>query len=251
MYRIAVPQLGEMVAPRFEAASSFLIVTTEGSRIMSKETVTCPGPEGFRRVRMLRIHQVTVLLCNGIKGSYKDMLASSGVTVIDRVINEVDKALELFLKGALAPEEGPIDNLPEPCTVPHEKLVRSARMLFQKHGYRVSSGPEPGSFLIDLIAETTCPKCHRPVRVAVCCGAHTYSANKEIAEFHHATRSGYNARVYVCPAKPTLMQCCREYGIELVDPDQAASSEPVAADRIPLLKETVLEHEKASGHSQP
>jgi predicted Fe-Mo cluster-binding NifX family protein len=197
---------------------------------------------------MLRIHQVTALICNGIKGSYKDMLASSGVTVIDKVSSEVDKALELFLKGSLTPEEGPIDNLPEPCTVSHERLVQAARMLFQKYGYRVASGPEPGSFLIDLIAETTCPRCQRPVRVAICCGAHAYSANKEIAEFHHATRSGYNARVYVCPARPSLLQCCREYGIELVDPDVAAAEKSVPVpDRIPLLKGPVLEHEQASG----
>jgi len=240
--------MGKFVAPRFEAASSFLIVTAEGERIEASETVACAGPEGFRRIRMLRIHQVSVLICNGIKGSYKDMLASSGVTVIDRVSSETEDALKRFFKGSLRPEEGPIEDLPEPCTVPHEKLLRSARMLFQKHGYRVSPGPGEASFLVDLIAETTCPKCHKPVRVAICCGAHTYRANQEITEFHHATQSGYNARVYICPFRPSLQQCCLEYGIELVDPDQTAAESAVeTTDRIPLLKGIVLEHEQASG----
>ena len=248
MSRVAIPQLGEMVAPRFEAASSFVIVTTEGSRIISKESVTCPGTEGFRRFRMLNIHQVSVLICNGIKGSYKDMLISSGVTVIDKVSSEVDRALQGFLSGALRPQEGPIEDLPEPCTVPHEKLVRSARMLFQKHGFAVSPGPAQGSFLVDLVAEMICPRCRRPVRVAICCGAHTYSANKEITEFHLATQSGYHARVYVCPARPSLLTCCREFGIELVDPDQTGlESKPDKTERIPLLKGAVHEHEQASG----
>lgn len=240
--------MGSTVAPRFEAASTFLIVTAEEGRITSTETVACQGPEGFRRIRMLRIHQVAVLICNGIKGSYKDMLASSGVTVIDRVSSEVDDALSRFLNGLLKPEEGPVEELPEPCTVPHEKLVRAARMLFQQNGFEVSPGPGEGSFLVDLVAEMTCPRCQRPVRVAICCGAHTYRANQEITEFHLATQSGYHARVYVCPARPSLLKCCREYGIELVDPDQTAAEKKIeTTDRIPLLKGTVLEHEQASG----
>ncbi len=240
--------MGSQVAPRFEAASTFLIVTTEGDQIVSTETVACPGSEGFRRVRMLRIHQVTVLICNGIKGSYKDMLASSGVTVVDRVSSEVEDALRRFLDGVLTPDESQVEDLPEPCTISHEKLVRSARVLFQKNGFEVSPGPGQGSFLVDLVAEMTCPVCRRPVRVAICCGAHTYRANQEITEFHLATQSGYHARVYVCPARPSLMKCCGEYGIELVDPDQAAAEKQHKnSDRIPLLKGTVLEHEKASG----
>lgn len=240
--------MGDMVSPRFEAASTFLVVTTEGGHVVSKETVTCPGTEGFRRFRMLRIHQVSVLICNGIKGSYKDMLVSSGVTVIDKVSCELELALQKFLDGVLRPEEILIEDLPEPCTVPHEKLVRAARMLFQKHGFAVSPGPDQGSFLVDLVAEMVCPRCQRPVRVAICCGAHTYRANQEITEFHLATQSGYHARVYVCPARPSLLTCCHEFGIELVDPDQSSMiSSPEKLERIPLLKGTVLEHEQASG----
>jgi len=197
---------------------------------------------------MLRIHQVSVLICNGIKGSYKDMLASSGLTVIDKVSTEVEDALERFLNGALSPEEVPSEELPEPCTVSHEKLVRSARVLFQKYGFEVSPGPAQGSFLVDLVAKITCPKCRRPVRVAICCGAHTYRANQEITEFHLATQTGYHARVYICPAQPSRIKCCREYGIELVDPDEAvAEKQRPNQNRIPLLKGTVLGHEKASG----
>ena len=240
--------MGNMVAPRFEAASSFLIVTAEGDRIVSSETVVCPGPEGFRRIRMLRIHQVSVMICNGIKGSYKDMLASSGVSVVDGVSSEVDDALRRFLSGLLAPVESPVEDLPAPCTVSHERLVRSARNLFQKHGFVVTPGPGQDSFLVDLVAEMTCPRCRKPVRVAICCGAHTYRADQEIIEFHRATQSGYHARVYVCPAQPSLTKCCREYGIELVDPDQTAAEKTCQeTNRIPLLKGTVLEHEKASG----
>ncbi len=240
--------MGNMVAPRFEAASSFLIVTTEGNEVVSSETVSCPGTEGFRRVRMLRIHQVTALICNGIKRSYKDMLVSSGVTVIDRVSSEVEDALSRFLNGVLTSEESPAEDIPEPCTVPHEKLVRSARVLFQKSGFEVSPGPDQGSFLVDLVAEMTCPRCRKPVRVAICCGAHTYRANQEITEFHLATQSGYHARVYFCPERPSLKKCCLEYGIELVDPDESAlDKRPQDPERIPLLKGPVLEHEEASG----
>ena len=246
MAKIAIPQLGDQVAPRFEAARSFLVVVFENGRVVSKRILSCEGPEGYRRIRLLQIHQVSTLICNGINASFLDMLVASGVTVIPKCSCRVEEALESYRSGSLATLEYSPDEAAEPCPIPHEDLVTQARMLFETHGYRVVPGPGPDSFLIDLVAEIDCPVCHLPVRVAVCCGAHTYRAKQEISEFHHATRSGYHARAYICPRRAPIWECCREYGIEPLDPAGRDGDDRAKCCRIPLLHGPVAEHEPAS-----
>ena len=116
---------------------------------------------------------------------------------------------------------------------------------FGRHGYSVTGGPD--AFLVDLVAGIKCPVCGRPVNVAICCGAHTYSATQEIVEFHHTTPLEYDARVYVSPANAPVAECCREYGIELLDPETTDSEMPVRPkDKLPILKGPVRNHERAS-----
>ena len=245
--KVAIPQLDDMVAPRFEASSNFRVVSIEKGEIVSTQTVKCDGPEGYRRVRMLQIHGIHVLICNGIKGSYQDILNASGVTVISKISGTIENALERFLGGKLVSEVPTTVPVAEPCLIHHESLTARAREIFKENGYEVSPGPGSDSFLIDLVAEMTCPSCGRPIRVAICCGAHTYRADIEIAEFHHATLSGYNARVYICPMQSSVVESCFEYGIQLIDPDRIAkSSKKTSEDKIPLLHGVVAGHEKAS-----
>jgi len=246
MAKVAIPQLGDQVAPRFEAARSLLIATIEDGHIVARSTLACDGPEGYRRLRLIQIHQVSTLICNGINASFLDMLVASGVTVIPKCSCQVEEALELCRSGALASREYRPDADAEPCPIPHEDLVTQARGLFETHGYRVAPGPGPDAFLIDLVAEIECPVCHLPVRVAVCCGAHTYRAKQEISEFHHATRSGYHARAYICPRREPIWECCREYGIEPLDPMSRNDEDRGRRGRIPLLHGPVAEHEPAS-----
>jgi predicted Fe-Mo cluster-binding NifX family protein len=247
MTKVAIPRLGDQVAPRFEAARSLLIATIENGQVVSRRTLSCDGPEGYRRFRLIQIHQISTLICNGINASFLDMLVASGVTVVPNCSSRVEEALEAYLNGALASQEYSPGEAAEPCPIPHEDLVTQARRLFETSGYRVSEGPGPDAFLIDLVAEIECPVCHLPVRVAVCCGAHTYRAKQEISEFHHATRSGYHARAYVCPRREPIWECCREYGIEPLDPVGRDGEALGGCCRIPLLHGPVAEHERASG----
>lgn len=245
MTKIAIPQLNDSVAPRFEAARRFRIAIAERGRIRNSTTLECGGSEGYERVRMLQIHRVDVLICNGINGAYRDMLTGSGMTVASNVSGLIAHALQRFLEGKLLPELAFEGNQMERAPVPHQDLVQTARDLFERHGYRVKPGPGQDAFLIDLVAEIACPECGRPVTVAICCGSHTYRADKEIVEFHHATPSGYHARVYVCPASRAILNCCREYGVQLVTPDLTDLEEVDPPSKIPLLRGAVVDHERA------
>ena len=247
MDKVAVPQLDDAVAPRFEAARHFLVAEVESGQVVCSQVVTCDGPDGYRRVRMLQIHRVSVLICSGIKSSYRDVLVASGVKVISQYSGTVERALEEFSAGSIRQAQCFADETAELCPVPHADLLERAKALFGKNGYNVAPGPGDESSLIDLVAEMLCPVCGKPVRVAICCGAHTYRADQEIAQFHQATLSGYHARVYVSPIQPAIWQCCREYGIEPLDPDQPAELRAAESrGAIPLLSGPVISHERAS-----
>jgi len=245
--KVAIPQFGGAVAPCFEAASSIMIADVGDGKLNSSQTVRCTGPEGYGRVRLLQVHRVDVVICNGIKSLYRDMLTASSIKVYPDVSTSLKDALGQFIAGELT-ESAPCDeDTSESCDIPHQDLVYWARELFESHGYTVTTGPDQGRRLIDLVAEIQCPVCGGQVKVAICCGAHTYRATKEITEFHYATPLEYHARVFVCPVNPTVVKCCREYGIELINPDFEGVYGYVAAkDKLPVLKERVQDHERAS-----
>jgi predicted Fe-Mo cluster-binding NifX family protein len=246
--KVAIPIFNENVAPCFESASLFMICDVDSDGGINSHMVDCVGCEGFGRIRLLLEHDVKVLLCNGIKGFYLDILESSGLSVINNLSIGAEKALQMYLDGKTKPQDHN-NNLDEiSCEIPHEDLLCWARELFESHGYTVSiiQDEEDTPFPVDLVAEINCPICHRQIRVAVCCGAHTYRPDQEIREFHHVSSSMYQAKVYVYPGNPLIQKRCREYNIQLIDPDsESANRDQKTTDRIPLLEYPVVSHEKA------
>jgi len=241
-----MPKLKESIAPCFETARYFLIVNVREGREISSSIVNGTGCEGFGQVRLLQDHNVDTLICGGIKSFYKQLLISCGINVIESVDVPFDDALSLYLDGELEPSEAE-ETLPElSVEIPHEDLVCWATELFESHGYRILKTEMERAFPIDLVAEINCPVCHRPIRVAVCCGAHTYRSDQEIQEFHHVTRSSFQARVYVYPARSSVRRCCCDYGIQVLDPDaDALNRDHVEPGRIPLLEQPIAGHERA------
>lgn len=244
---VAIPKYQDAVAPRFEVARTFLICVIEKGREMTSKLSDCTtGCEGFGRVRLLRDKQADVLICNGIKSFYRDLLQAAGVTVIANVALPVSDAIALYLTGDLQPEAPAAEQRSAAIGIPHEDLVCWARELFESNGYDVTMSESP--FPIDLVAEMNCPVCHRLVRVAVCCGAHTYRTDQEIRELRRAAASGFHAQVYVHPGTPAIAQCCEEFGVQLIDPDaELKARHGERGRRIPVLMPPVSGHERAFG----
>jgi len=245
--KIAIPRFNETVAPCFETAGSFMICDIENGKELSSQIISCTGCDGFGQVRFLQENDINILICNGIKGFYMELLKSAGLTVIDKVTVTIEEALWKYLNGQLKPRESNNRLSELSSQIPHEDLVCWAKELFESHGYSVSiQEEEEAPFPVDLIAEMSCPVCHKPIRVAVCCGAHTYRADHEIREFHHASPSSYQAKVFVFPGNPLIKKRCREYEIQLIDPDsKSAYRDQKIDDRIPLINYPIPGHEKA------
>jgi predicted Fe-Mo cluster-binding NifX family protein len=253
--KIAIPTYADNIAPCFEAAGFFTLVSTRDNIPVSSKPIACSGKEGYFRVRLLQVHSVDVLICNGIKSLYRDMLTGSGIEVIRGVTGPAASALAEFLNGELKAESYSADEISPPCEIPRDELIAWTKDYFTSCGYRVSPGPGEDAILVDLVAEIECPLCGKLVRVAICCGAHTYRADLEIREFHHATLSGFNARVYVYPGDVAIATNCREFGIEFIDPKSASACTEIQSQQpIPALAGPVSGHEKAfrgnaDGHS--
>jgi predicted Fe-Mo cluster-binding NifX family protein len=249
---VAVPTFDEAIAPRFEVARRFLIVRLEGGKELSSKLIDCAGCEGFGRVRLLREHDVDVLICNGIKSFYRDLLAASEITVIPNVTLPAHEALRQFADGQLQPVAvSAADSSALLDKIPHEDLVCWAKELFEAHGYRVSVAADRAPFPIDLVAEILCPVCQKPVRVAICCGSHTYRSEQEIRQLHRVAVADYHAQVYVHPGSPPIQTCCRQYGIELIDPDaELAGPKRLTGNAIPVLRGPVSGHDRASAQGR-
>ncbi len=247
MMILAIPLFNKEIAPCFEAATLFMIAKVTDTRESSSTFEHCQGQGGLNRARLLQSHGVNVLICDGIKGFYKDLLVALGLIVIDRISLPAQDALRMYLEGNIKETE----QEPELCkissVVPLPELISWTRDLFQRHGYTLYEGSDRAPFPIDLVAEMPCPLCNKPVRVGICCGPHSYRIDRELDEFHRASVNAFHAQVYVHPAVPELEKRCREYGIELIDPlSVVLDRDRSSGSKIPLLRGPVKGHEDAS-----
>jgi len=245
---LAIPKFGQVVAPCFEVASEFLFVVIESGRKTGVSYERCGECEGIGRVRFVQDHHGDILICNGIKAFYKDLLVDSGIGVISGVALEIEPAIAGFINGDLKPDTESADFIETSEPMPLADMVCWARDLFKTSGYEVHKGENRAPFPIDLIAEMKCPVCHRPIRVAICCGAHTYRVDQELREFRRVSANDYHARIYVYPdigqpGAPDLKKRCEEFGIELLDP-LTESVEETAKRKIPIIKGSILDHEE-------
>lgn len=246
--RLAIPKLGESVAPRFESAELFSIFEIEDGVITNTEVVRCRGCEGFGSVRILRDNNVDVLICNGIKNFYRDMLESLEIHIITTISLAVDEAVREFLTGRLTTTAVDMTAETGTCQIPHDDLVCWARDLYESNGYVIDRPEKEDPFPIDLVGVIDCPVCGRQIKVAICCGAKLYRSDQEIREFHHSLAEDYQAAVYVCSGDSSIEERCRSYGIQFIDPaietydDGRLESAP-----IPLLPAPVAGHEAAYG----
>jgi predicted Fe-Mo cluster-binding NifX family protein len=243
---MAIPMLRNRVAPCFEAATNFIILVVENHIVVSRKTARCSGSDGYHRMRLLRVYDVDLVICNGIEGFYFDLLTSLNITVIPEVSGTVKKVVDNYLAGKLAPPDAYPDASSETHNLALCDLVTWARDYFEQNGYRIQPAPCTDLPLIDLIAEIACPVCGNPVKVAICCGAHTYRTDQEIEEFNYRTKAVYHSRVFVFPGDEKIARHCREYGIELVRPFSGATlKEAPRKDKIPILRFPVEDHKQA------
>jgi len=246
--KVAIPILNDLIAPCFEAARKFYIAVINDGAIENSETIQCHSCEGFMNVRILRLHEVQILICNGIKSFYRDQLSAIGIYVLPNINDSIKSALDRYTKGELLPNENAKNDNCCNELVSHDELVLWAKNYFEAAGYNISVLKDEDTFMIDLVAVIDCPVCRKRIEVAICCGAQTYRADQEIREFYHLAKLKYNARVYVYLTNPQIEKSCDDYGINFISPEWSKNNLFLKNKyRIPILQRPVEGHEKAFG----
>ena len=101
--RVAIPRMGDTVAPCFEYCATMAIFTIGNGGVTAQMDFPLRSREPFDRVRLLRDQQVETVICGGVQEIYEDSLRAVGIRVISWVSGSVDDLLELFLRGQLVP----------------------------------------------------------------------------------------------------------------------------------------------------
>ena len=99
--RIAIPRMGEMVAPCFEHCSTMAVFRADGSGGLDQIDYPLRSRDPFDRVRLLRDRDVDCVICGAIQDIYEDVLRTSGFEVISWVSGFVEDLLALYLRGVL------------------------------------------------------------------------------------------------------------------------------------------------------
>ena len=101
--KIAVPIFGERVAPRFDCATSFRILTCDNGEIKKSEDVVLASTKSLERINLLFNLGIKILICGAINEFALRMFTEKGINVIPWIIGDVQKVINSYLKGDLKP----------------------------------------------------------------------------------------------------------------------------------------------------
>ena len=111
--KIAIPRFEETVAPCFEHCATMAIFIVEDARVVGQIDVPLHSQVAFDRVRLMRDHGVSTVICGGVDEVYEGMLRFSGIQVVSWVSGNVEDLLKEFLAGRLLSGTARLGALPQ------------------------------------------------------------------------------------------------------------------------------------------
>jgi predicted Fe-Mo cluster-binding NifX family protein len=115
--KVAIPRMGEMVAPCFEYSAMMAVYSIEQSRVVDQVDFPLRSRDPLDRVRLLRDQEVDTVICGGMQDIFEDMVRACGFEVISWVSGSVEELLDMYLRGQLVSgTEMPAPQAPPPGT---------------------------------------------------------------------------------------------------------------------------------------
>lgn len=103
--RIAIPVFGANISPRFDCASSVLMVDVTDGAVTGRRMEAVEPFLRRHQLDVLRRKGVEVLLCGGIRRCDYFWLVRSGITVHAGLVGEVEELITAYLQGKIQSEE--------------------------------------------------------------------------------------------------------------------------------------------------
>jgi len=86
--KIAIPRMGEAVAPCFEYSATIALFTVEEGRVVDQLDFPLRSPEPLDRVRLLRDQHVDTIICGGVQDVFEDLVRATRQGLVeDNTIN--------------------------------------------------------------------------------------------------------------------------------------------------------------------
>jgi len=108
--KIAIPMFTNRVSPRFDFASKVLIAAIDDRRVLERQEFSLINLNPIRRNSLLCELGVNVLICGGISTFAQRLAVGNGIDVIPMVQGEIEKVLNLFIRGDLSSAIIPISS---------------------------------------------------------------------------------------------------------------------------------------------
>jgi len=100
--KIAICQLHERVAPRFDQSPELVFVTIDDDgTVEDKKVFPTAALKPKEVVELLGRLEVTTLICGGVKEDSQQALKRAKIQFIDNVIGNIDDILIRYLEGKL------------------------------------------------------------------------------------------------------------------------------------------------------
>lgn len=100
--KVAVCQLNNRVAPRFDQCPELVLVTIDPSGAFREKRVLPVGTLKPKEVAdLLTRLQVSTVICGGVKEDSQQALRKSAIELIDNVIGDVEDILKRYSEGKL------------------------------------------------------------------------------------------------------------------------------------------------------
>lgn len=99
--KIAVTTDGTEIFQHFGKCPTFTLFTAENGVIQGKTTVDASQTGHAALTGFLKGSGVDVVICGGIGGGAKQMLASAGIRLVSGIQGNIEKAVNAYLSGNL------------------------------------------------------------------------------------------------------------------------------------------------------
>lgn len=99
--KVAIPRVGDDIAPRFERCATITIYTVQDRKVVESTDFSLQSPHALDRIRLLRSQGVQALICGGIERATESILIANGINAISWVTGSVEELLSLFVRGRL------------------------------------------------------------------------------------------------------------------------------------------------------
>lgn len=108
--KIAVTTQGNQVFQHFGKCPSFTVFTVKNGKVADKKVIDASQSGHAALAGFLKGAGVDTVICGGIGGGARQMLASAGIQLISGSEGSIDDAVKSFLSGNLKDQGGSCDH---------------------------------------------------------------------------------------------------------------------------------------------